>query len=69
MAHDSKLATRLRMERARTNETQEQAAERIGIHQTQLCDYERGKRVPSLPTLIKIADAYGTSLDYLAGAE
>ena len=69
MAQDDKLATRLRMERARTNETQEQAAKRIGIYQNALCQYEQGERVPTLPTLIKLADAYGVTLDYLVGAE
>ena len=29
--------------------------------------YEKGEREPQLSTLIKIADFYGVTLDYLAG--
>lgn len=69
MAYDDVLPTRLRMERARTNETQKQVAERIGITASALCYYEQGARVPTMQTLRKLAEGYGVSLDYLAGTE
>lgn len=69
MAYTDALPTKLRMERARTNETQAQAAERIGITASALCTYEQGARTPSLQTLERIADAYDVSLDFLTGRE
>ncbi len=69
MAYDDVLPTRLRIERARTNETQKQVAERIGITSPALCNYEQGNRVPTLQTLKKLAEVYGVSLDYLVGTE
>lgn len=67
MAYNDVLPTRLRMERARTNETQKQVAERTGISAPALCHYEQGTRTPTMQTLRKLAEAYGVSLDYLAG--
>lgn len=67
MAYNDVLPTRLRMERARTNETQKQVAERAGISAPSLCTYEQGTRTPTMQTLRKLAEAYGVSLDYLAG--
>lgn len=69
MAYSDSLPTRLRMERARTNETQKQAAERIGIPASALCNYEQGNREPNLQTIKLIAKAYGVSIDYLVGTE
>lgn len=69
MAFDDVLPTRLRMERARTNETQKQVADRVGITAPSLCHYEQGTRVPTMQTLRKLAEGYGVSLDYLAGTE
>lgn len=69
MAYDDVLPTRLRMERARTNETQKQVAGRVGITAPALCAYEQGTRTPTMQTLRKLAEGYGVSLDYLAGTE
>ena len=67
MAYDDILPTRLRMERARIKETQTQVADSVGITTAAISDYEGGNRMPTLQTLVKIADYYGASLDYLVG--
>ena len=46
---------------------QEDIASAIGIHRQAYQRYESGKGLPMIPVLIKIADAYDVSLDYLVG--
>lgn len=41
--------------------TQAELAERIGIHQPDLCDLEKGRHAPSLATVEKIAKALDIS--------
>lgn len=38
----------------------------MGIHQKQVSAYERGQNIPSTDVLIKVADIFDVSLDYLA---
>ena len=47
--------------------SQKEAAKEFGIVLRAYQRYEAGERYPQFPTLIKIADFYGVSLDYLAG--
>lgn len=47
--------------------TQEQAANKLKINRVTYTGYESGKHQPSLEMLIKIADLYKTSTDYLLG--
>lgn len=47
--------------------TQRQAAESAGIVTEAYQKYEYGKNVPLTTLLIKLADAYDVSLDYLVG--
>lgn len=42
-----------------------QMAEMLGIERRSYRNYESGDRVPSLSTLVKIADILDVSLDYL----
>lgn len=42
-------------------------AEETGITQQQLSAYEKGRAVPSMLSLIAIADIYDISIDYLVG--
>jgi transcriptional regulator with XRE-family HTH domain len=42
-------------------------AELMGIPSRCISQYERGDRKPSVETLVKIAEFYGTSTDYLLG--
>lgn len=67
MLDRNKLAERLRMERARKNVTQAEVAEATGTTSVAICNYESGKRVPTLKKLEALADYYGVSTDYLIG--
>lgn len=59
-----RIITLLRTERKLT---QKQAADALDISQALLSHYERGARECGLDFLIKIADFYGVSCDYLLG--
>lgn len=58
---------RLRSLREKKRLTQEEAAKRIGIARPTYANYEAGNREPDIETLIKIAEFYKVSLDYLVG--
>ena len=45
--------------------TQKQVAAALGIGESSYCSYENGTREPNYQMLIKIADFFGVSLDYL----
>lgn len=45
--------------------TQVELAERIGISQGSLSSYENGKDIPSVNTLIRMADVFKCTLDEL----
>lgn len=47
--------------------TQKQVADYLNIDQRTYSRYERGEITISVETFCKLADYYGTSLDYLAG--
>lgn len=47
--------------------SQEQIAEKINISQRAYAHYEKGDRQPNIETMIKLADYYKVSLDYLTG--
>lgn len=50
--------------------TQEALAEATGLHATFISNVERGYRVPSLPTLLRLAKGLGASpADLVAGLE
>lgn len=61
------VAKRLRICRAKAGYTQMQAAIYSDITETAYENYERGTRLPKLDILVRIADMYEVSLDYLAG--
>lgn len=58
---------RLREVRSMRNVTQEQLAEMADIARTMIGRYETTDQLPALDTLVRIADALGTSTDYLLG--
>lgn len=58
---------RLREFRERAGLTQRQLAERLEILQPQYFRYEQGMRDLPTPLLIRLADIYGVSTDYLLG--
>lgn len=47
--------------------SQQKVADDIGINQRTLCNYEKGYRQPDNEMLIKLADYYGVTVDYLLG--
>ena len=55
--------------REKSGYTQTKLAEQIGIPRINYNKYETGGITPPLPELIKIADYYGVSLDYLCDHE
>ena len=58
---------RLREVRVMRNMTQEQLAEMADIARTMVGRYETTDQLPALDTLMRVADALGTSTDYLLG--
>jgi transcriptional regulator with XRE-family HTH domain len=56
---------RIRNMREDKDMTQRQIAEYLSIHQTTYSDYELGKLNIPVQVLDKIADLFGTSIDYL----
>lgn len=58
---------RLRDMREDADLKQKDIAEYLGIQQTVYSRYERGFQTIPLEHLIKLADYYGVSLDYLVG--
>lgn len=61
------LCDRLKERRTKLNLTQKEVAEKLKISQSTYAGYESGKSQPGLDMLIKIADIYDTSLEYLSG--
>lgn len=59
------------LKKARENKglTQAQVADKLGISDGTYKNYEQGKREPNNALLVKIADLYGVSTDYLLGRE
>ena|SRR2546425_3482309 len=53
-----------RLRRLRSNELQKRVAQRLGITQSELSRYERG-RVPDAAILLQIASIYDVTVDYL----
>ena len=61
------LAQRLRRCREESGYTQMQAAVYADITETAYSNYERAKQMPKLDIIIRIADVYKVSVDYLVG--
>ena len=51
--------------RKRADMTQNEVADNLNLSRQAISKYERGEREIPLSLLIKLADYYGTSLDYL----
>lgn len=59
----------LKRARENTGLTQSQVADMLGISDGTYKNYEQGKREPNNTLLLKIADLYGVTTDYLLGRE
>jgi transcriptional regulator with XRE-family HTH domain len=64
-----KLAERLEELKEEKNITHKQVALSIGINPSAYSKYVRGARQPDIETLIKIADYFEVTVDYLIGHE
>ena len=49
--------------------TQVQVAERIGVTASMVSSYETDIRLPSYEVMLRIADIFGVSVDYLLGRQ
>jgi transcriptional regulator with XRE-family HTH domain len=61
------FAEKLREIRKEKCLSQNDLATRIGVHQSMITQYENGRSVPSLETLVVIAKTLDVSIDYLVG--
>ncbi len=59
----------LKTARKKSNLTQPQVAEILGITPVAYQNYEYGKREPNGDTIVKLADLFGVTTDYLLGRE
>lgn len=55
--------------RKQINKTQEEVAKDLNLQKQTFQNYELGKRKPDIETLIKIANYFNVSLDYLCGRQ
>jgi transcriptional regulator with XRE-family HTH domain len=62
------IASRVKQLRQEKQWTQAELAEKMGIKQKQISAYERGINSPSTDVLIKLAEVFDVTLDYLAFA-
>lgn len=53
--------------RKKRNLSQAKLAKELGLVRSTICQYEKGNRQPDQETLIKIADFFNVSVDYLLG--
>ena len=49
--------------------SQQKLGDAVGLARNTICQYESGNRVPDVDTLIKLADYFGVTIDYLLGRE
>ncbi len=53
--------------RKNANLTQSELANKVGVRAAAISKWEKGITVPSLETLVALADFYGTSIDFILG--
>ena len=58
---------RLIEQRKMNNLTQREVAQKLGIAQPSYIRYENGKAEPTIENLIKLADLFDVSIDFLCG--
>jgi len=58
---------RLRELRTQKGLSQPKLAEHIGTVRSTICQYEKGTREPDIATIIKLAEFFNVSVDYLLG--
>jgi transcriptional regulator with XRE-family HTH domain len=60
------LADRIKQLRHQRGWSQTQLAKKLNVHQKQISGYERGIHSPSIELLIRMAELFNVSLDYIA---
>jgi transcriptional regulator with XRE-family HTH domain len=60
------LHEKIRQLRQERKWSQAELAEKVGVHQKQISAYERGSNNPSTEVLLKLAEVFDVSLDYMA---
>lgn len=65
--YTKKFSERLLELRLNKKVTQEEAAKKIGVARTTYAGYEINRSEPDIYTLVKIANYFNTSIDYLVG--
>lgn len=63
------LSERLHNLRIGRGLSQKQVAKLIGVNPSTISTYESAMRLPSYPSLIRLARVYGVSIDFLLGIE
>lgn len=61
------LGTRLKKLRLEAGLTQKELGELVGVTKVSVCCYENGTRLPSLETLVDLANTLKVDVDYLLG--
>ncbi len=57
----------LKEERLRKGLTQAQLGNELGLSNTAISSYESGRKIPSIVTIIHLANYFNLSMDYLLG--
>lgn len=60
------LGDRIRQLRQQHGWSQAQLSKKLNVHQKQISGYERGIHSPSIELLIRMAELFNVSLDYIA---
>ena len=63
------LAENIKMMRYSMGKTQKQVANDIGLEQGMYANWETGRKMPSAENLVKLADYFRCSIDYLLNRE
>jgi transcriptional regulator with XRE-family HTH domain len=64
------LADKLKLVRETAGLSQQNAADKSGVHQVSIARFETDERVPTLATLYRLAEAYGVNIcDLMPGGK
>ena len=61
------IGDNIRWRREAKGMTQQELGNRCGVSDAMVCYYERGQKMPRLPTAAALADALGCTVDELLG--
>lgn len=64
---DNNIGDRIKKKRKAMNMTQQEVASYLNINNVTYHGYEANKHEPNLNTLVKLADLFETSTDYILG--